>query len=80
MPIRIPLQISGKCGLNLPSFRRLSVYHNYSADNATAVVDDLAATINAQYTTKINEKYGVGFKYANYSGESGRPDTDKIWP
>ncbi|MFT4654678.1 MAG: hypothetical protein ACI82S_002336 [Patiriisocius sp.] len=57
----------------------LFVYHNYSADNATAVVDDLGAEINAQYTTTINKKYGVGFKYANYSGESGRPDTDKIW-
>jgi hypothetical protein len=55
------------------------VYHEYNADEATSGVDDLGNEINAQYTTKLNKNYGVGVKYAKYSGEGGRPDTDKIW-
>jgi hypothetical protein len=57
----------------------LFVYHDYSADADLGVIDDLGTEINAQYTTIINKKYGIGLKYANYSGEGGRPDTDKMW-
>lgn len=54
-------------------------YHDYKADDATDTVDDLGSEINAQFTTAINKHYKLGLKYANYSGGSMRPDTDKIW-
>lgn len=54
-------------------------YHNYSADEATATVDDLGSEINLQYTTKVFSKFNLGLKYADYSGDSGRVDAEKIW-
>lgn len=57
----------------------LVAYHDYSADVATAAVDNLGSEINAQYTTTLNKDYDLGLKYANYSGDSGRPDTEKVW-
>lgn len=54
-------------------------YHDYSADEASATVDDLGHEINAQYTTVLNKNYALGVKFAKYTGESNRPDTDKIW-
>jgi hypothetical protein len=54
-------------------------YHDYDADVSTSTVDDLGNEVDVQYTTTLNKDYGVGVKYAKYSGESGRPDTDKIW-
>ncbi|WP_395345025.1 alginate export family protein [Ningiella sp. W23] len=57
----------------------LARYHTYEADEASETVDDLGSEINLQYTTKIFKDYGLGIKYANYSGDSNRPDTDKLW-
>ncbi len=54
-------------------------YHNYEADKASSTVDDLGSEINAQYTTQVMGKYILGLKYAAYSGDGGRPDTDKAW-
>ncbi|MDM7860462.1 alginate export family protein [Alteromonas sp. ASW11-36] len=57
----------------------LAVYHDYSADEASATVDDLGSEINLQYLKTFNKHYKFGVKYAAYSGESGRVDTDKLW-
>lgn len=57
----------------------LAVYHDFSADDASATVDDLGSELNLQYVTTVQKHYKVGFKYAAYSGESGRVDTDKLW-
>lgn len=57
----------------------VAAIHKFDADEASDVVDDLGTELNLQYTTKIAEKFNLGFKYAKYNGESGRVDADKIW-
>jgi hypothetical protein len=57
----------------------LVAYHDFSADEASETVDDLGSEINLQYTTKIFKHYTLGLKYADYSGESGRVDAEKVW-
>lgn len=54
-------------------------YHQYEADEASATVDDLGSEVNFSYVTKVFKNYGLGLKYASYKGDSGRPDTDKVW-
>lgn len=43
------------------------VYHDYSADRATAAVDDLGDEINLQWVLPIRNNYQYGIKYADYS-------------
>lgn len=57
----------------------LAIYHDYEADEASETVDDLGSEINLQYTKKFTSNYSMGVKYAAYSGESSRIDTDKLW-
>ncbi|MBT1451806.1 alginate export family protein [Glaciecola sp. XM2] len=57
----------------------LVVYHNFEADESSATVDDLGNEINLQYVRPIAEKYTLGVKYADYSGEDARVDADKLW-
>ena len=57
----------------------LAVYHDFEADDASQAVDDLGSEVNLQYTKKLNDTYSMGVKYAAYSGESSRVDTDKAW-
>jgi hypothetical protein len=57
-------------------------YHDYSADESTATVDDLGSEINAVYAKKFAKSYTAGLKYAAYSAgdaASGKVDTDKVW-
>lgn len=57
----------------------LAAYHNFAADEATSVVDDLGSELDLQYVRNYGSNYSVGIKYAAYSGDSGRVDTDKLW-
>ncbi|MFA3792657.1 alginate export family protein [Aliiglaciecola sp. SL4] len=57
----------------------MATYHDFDADEATESVDDLGNEIDLQYTYKVSANYSMGIKYASYSGESGRADTDKLW-
>lgn len=56
-----------------------ATYHDFEADDASESVDDLGSEIDLQYAYKISANYSMGIKYAAYSGESGRVDTDKLW-
>ncbi|MDB2416307.1 hypothetical protein N9W42_02965, partial [Pseudomonadales bacterium] len=69
---------------------KLSVaYHDFSADEGTASVDDLGSEINVAYGMKFGKRYNAGIKYANYDAEDnfrpvGAPpvvsvDTEKVW-
>jgi hypothetical protein len=63
----------------LGSGKWLVAYHNFAANEASTTVDDLGSEIDVQYTTKLLKKYTLGLKYADYSGDSGRADANKIW-
>lgn len=69
---------------------KLSVaYHDFSADEGTASVDDLGTEINVAYGMKFGKRYNAGIKYAKYDAEdnfrpAGAPpvvsvDTEKLW-
>jgi hypothetical protein len=55
------------------------VYHDFSADDESAEVDDLGSEIDFNYVRKFEGGYAAGIKYAAYSGDSGIQDTDKLW-
>ena len=55
------------------------IYHKFDADEASATVDDLGSEVDVSYTRAYGSNYAVGVKYAAYSGDSGRVDTDKLW-
>lgn len=57
----------------------IAAYHDFSADDPSNNVDDLGSEINLQFVKPFAEHYTAAIKYANYSGESGRVDADKIW-
>ena len=57
-------------------------YHDFSADEASATVDDLGTELNLLYAKKFDDNYSAGVKYAAYSagdGGAGKVDTDKLW-
>lgn len=54
-------------------------YHDYSADESSATVDDLGSEINVQYTTKLAGKYALGIKYADYNAKDIKVDAQKVW-
>ena len=55
------------------------VYHDFSADESNALVDDLGSEIDLLYATKIADNYEVGIKYAAYSAGDTNVDTDRFW-
>ena len=55
------------------------IYHDFSADEDSSTVDDLGSEIDFSYVRKFEGGYATGIKYAAYSGDSGRQDTDKLW-
>lgn len=57
----------------------MAVYHDFSADEASANVDELGSELDLQYLHNFGSNYTVGIKYAAYSGDSGIADTDKLW-
>ncbi len=57
-------------------------YHEFDADESSAVVDDLGSEINAVFSVPFYDHYTVGVKYAAYSAgdvAAGKVDTDKGW-
>ncbi|MCK7550199.1 alginate export family protein [Marinobacter goseongensis] len=57
-------------------------YHDYSADESSAAVDDLGDEWNLAYNRSFATHYAAGIKYATYAaGDSaaGKVDTDKLW-
>ncbi len=54
-------------------------YHQFDTDEASAEVSDLGSELDLQYVTKVMEHFTVGVKYATYSADDARVDTDKLW-
>lgn len=69
------ISLSGKAGPG----SWVVVYHDFEADSASDLVDDLGSEVDLQYVGKFAQNYSYGLKYAAYSGKSGRTDTDKLW-
>jgi hypothetical protein len=57
------------------------IYHDYSAEQSTATVDDLGDEINLQWVKPVRNNYQVGIKYADYSkGDvAARVDKQILW-
>lgn len=55
------------------------VYHDFTADDATATKDDLGSEIDVVYGMKFGKHYNAGIKYAAYSADDHAVDTDKLW-
>lgn len=56
-----------------------AVYHNFEADNASDLVDDLGSELNLSYVKKYGKHYTAGIKYAAYSAGDIKVDADKLW-
>lgn len=59
-----------------------AVYHEYSADESVAGMDDLGSEINLVYSRKFGKRYSGGVKFAAYDAgdaEFSKVDTDKFW-
>lgn len=60
----------------------LLAYHDFSANQATAGVDDLGSELNLLYARKFSKAVSAGIKYAAYTAgdvAAGKVDTDKLW-
>lgn len=66
------LGVKGKLGKN----KWTVVYHDFNAEDGSA---DFGSEIDAVLVTPINKNYSLLFKAAFYSGDSGYPDTTKLW-
>jgi len=72
------LKVSGK----LAGGKVVVAYHDFSADESSATVDDLGSEIDILYARKFGKNYSAGLKYGSYSAgdaASGKVDTDKVW-
>lgn len=54
-------------------------YHDFSADESTATIDDLGSELDLLYAKKFSKHYNAGIKYAAYSAGDTKVDTDKLW-
>lgn len=54
-------------------------YHDFSADESTATIDDLGSELDLLYARKFAKHYNAGIKYAAYSAGDAKVDTDKLW-
>ena len=58
------------------------IYHEFEADESSALVDDLGSEIDAVFSVPVYDNYTLGIKYAAYSAgdvAAGKVDTDKVW-
>ncbi|BDX06887.1 alginate export family protein [Planctobacterium marinum] len=55
------------------------VWHDFSADENVAGLDDYGTELELQYTYAFNKNYSVGLKYSGYSADDYAVDTDKTW-
>lgn len=54
-------------------------YHDFSADESTATLDDYGSEIDVSYAKSFGKNYYGGVKYAMYSADDFVVDTDKLW-
>ncbi|AXR07010.1 alginate export family protein [Salinimonas sediminis] len=64
---------------NIAGGNWLVTYHDFSASESDAEVDDLGSEIDVQYVTKIADSFSLGLKYASYDGADAAVDTNKLW-
>lgn len=57
----------------------MAIYHDFGTDEADEVVADLGREIGFQYVRNFADAVNVGFKYATYSADDAKADTDKLW-
>ena len=72
------VSVSGK----LAGGKWLLAYHDFSANQGSAAVDDLGSEVDVLYAKKFGKNYSAGVKYAAYSAgdqAAGKVDTDKMW-
>jgi Alginate export len=65
--------LGGKWGL---------VYHDFSANDSTSLIDDLGDEVDVVYSRSFAKHYSAGIKYAMYSAgdaAAAKVDTDKLW-
>lgn len=57
------------------------VWHDYAANDAPPLVDDLGSEIDLQYVRTVATNYTLGLKYAGYNegDRAGLRDTHKFW-
>ena len=71
----IYLSVAGK----VSGVKLVAAWHDYSADDASATVDELGSEINLLAARKFGKHYNAGIKYAQYSADDSKVDTDKLW-
>jgi hypothetical protein len=69
------VSLSGK----LAGLKLTLVYHDFSADDSSAGIDDLGSEIDFALVKKFGKHYTTGIKYATYSAGDSLVDTDKLW-
>ncbi len=55
-----------------------AVYHEFSADEASAGLDDYGTEFDLSYGMKFGKNYFGGIKYADYSADDFAVDTEKL--
>lgn len=79
----IYLMLGGKLSNDLLGGGKWAViYHDFSADESTAHIDDLGSEVDLSYGVGFAKHYSAGIKYAAYSAgdtAAGKVDTDKVW-
>lgn len=53
-------------------------YHDFSADEATANLNDYGTELDIAYAMKVGKNYYGGVKYADYSSDGFAVDTEKL--
>ena len=73
----IYLNLSGK----LLGGTLTAVFHDYSADESIASIDDFGSEFDLQFVRPLTTNLTLGIKYADYNdGDfSAKPDTQKFW-
>lgn len=72
------ISLSGK----VFSGKWLVAYHDFSADDGTADIDDFGSEWDAQFTIGFAKHYSAGVKVGLYQegdNATGKVDTDKVW-
>lgn len=56
-----------------------AVYHDFTANESSDTLDDLGTELDLLYAYKFNDVFSGGVKYAAYSADDYKADTDKAW-
>jgi hypothetical protein len=68
----VMLSVGGK----LSGIKLLGVYHDFSSDEGST---DYGTEVDLLAAKKFGNRYTVGLKYASYSADTWKTDTDKLW-